>query len=184
MAEEAPGIPPPAEDAPARVDETGVELKRGMFFNTIAMLASILRGVFILLVARLLGPASLGTFSIAWAATDVVSKIGIFGLDGAITTFIARAEAVGDHTRSRALFRLAVALAMAQSIVLAIVVVGALEIRQALRKLVVRIARRRPFGWRLVEDSDDAAESPGRVGGIARPALGAGAEDADGGRIG
>jgi O-antigen/teichoic acid export membrane protein len=128
MAEEAPGIPPPAEDAPARVDETGVELKRGMFFNTIAMLASILRGVFILLVARLLGPASLGTFSIAWAATDVISKIGIFGLDGAITTFIARSEAVGDHTRSRALFRLAVALAMAQSIVLAIVVVGAVQL--------------------------------------------------------
>ena len=31
-------IPPPAVDAPARVDETGVELKRGAFVNTIAML--------------------------------------------------------------------------------------------------------------------------------------------------
>src|ERR1700724_1481562 len=71
-------VAPPVVDAPARVDETGVELKRGAFLNTIAMLASILRGVFILLIARLLGPASLGTFSIAWAATDVVSKIGIF----------------------------------------------------------------------------------------------------------
>ena len=28
-------VPPPAADAPARVDETGVELKRGAFLNTI-----------------------------------------------------------------------------------------------------------------------------------------------------
>ena len=43
-------IPPPAVDAPAREDETGVELKRGAFLNTIAMLASNLRGVFIFLL--------------------------------------------------------------------------------------------------------------------------------------
>src|SRR6266568_3172142 len=73
-------IPPPAADAPARVDETGVELKRGAFLNTIAMLASNFRGVFIFLVARLLGPAVLGTFAVAWAMTDLISKIGIFGL--------------------------------------------------------------------------------------------------------
>jgi hypothetical protein len=30
----------PAVDAPARVDETGVELKRGTFLNTIAMVAA------------------------------------------------------------------------------------------------------------------------------------------------
>jgi O-antigen/teichoic acid export membrane protein len=92
------------------------------------MLASVLRGIFIFLVARLLGPASLGTFSIAWAATDVISKIGIFGLDGAVTTFIARAEAVGDHARSRALFHLAVALAMVQSLLLLIVSVAAIRV--------------------------------------------------------
>src|SRR5437762_9868210 len=33
-------------DAPARVDETGVELKRGAFLNTIAMLASNFLGIF------------------------------------------------------------------------------------------------------------------------------------------
>jgi O-antigen/teichoic acid export membrane protein len=122
------GVPPTAIDAPVRVDETGVELKRGMFFNTVAMLASVLRGIFIFLVARLLGPASLGTFSIAWAATDVISKIGIFGLDSAVTTFIARAEAVGDHARSRTLFHLAVALAMVQSLLLLIVSVAAIRL--------------------------------------------------------
>jgi len=92
-------IPPPAADAPARVDETGVELKRGAFLNTIAMLASNFRGIFTFLVARLLGPAVLGLFSVAWATTDLISKIGIVGLDNAITTFIARSEAVGNRAR-------------------------------------------------------------------------------------
>src|SRR5881397_3383689 len=110
-------VPPPAVDAPARVDETGVELKRGAFLNTIAMLASNFRGIFTFLVARLLGPAALGTFSVAWANTDLVSKIAVFGLDNAITTFIARSQATGDFARSRTLFRTAVILVLTQSCV-------------------------------------------------------------------
>jgi O-antigen/teichoic acid export membrane protein len=101
-----------------RVDP-GPELKRGAWANFIAMLASNFRGVFTFLVARLLGPAALGIFSVAWATTDLVSKIGIFGLDDAIITFIARAEATDDRARSRNLFRLAVFLALAQSTLLA-----------------------------------------------------------------
>src|SRR5438046_3602494 len=85
-------IPPQAADAPARVDETGVELKRGALLNTIAMLASNFRGVFIFLVARLLGPAALGTFSVAWANTELASRIAVCGLDNAITTLIARSH--------------------------------------------------------------------------------------------
>src|SRR5437867_10610663 len=112
-------IPPPAADVPARVDETGAELKRGAFLNTIAMLASNLRGVFIFLVARLLGPAALGTFSVAWANTDLASKIAVFGLDNAITTFIARSQATGNLARSRALFRAAVVLVLTQSTLVA-----------------------------------------------------------------
>src|SRR5207249_11785917 len=110
-------VPPPAVDAPARVDETGVELKRGAFLNTLAMLASNFRGIFTFLVARLLGPAALGISSVAWSATDVLSKIGVLGLDNAIITFIARSEAVADRARSRMLFRLAVVLGVSQSIV-------------------------------------------------------------------
>src|SRR3989454_11629108 len=108
-------VPPPAVDAPARVDETGVELKRGAFLNTIAMLTSNFRGIFTFLVARLLGPAALGIFSVAWSTTDIISKIGVLGLDNAIITFIARSEAVGDRARSRALFRVAVVLGIVQS---------------------------------------------------------------------
>src|SRR6266516_257954 len=118
-------VAPPVVDAPARVDKTGVELKRGAFLNTVAMLASNFRGIFTFLVARLLGPAALGLFSVAWSTTDIISKIGVLGLDNAITTFIARSEAVGNRVRSRALFRVAVVLGVAQSVVTAaIVIVG------------------------------------------------------------
>ena len=99
--------------------DPGPELKRGAWANFIAMLASNFRGVFTFLVARLLGPAALGVFSVAWATTDLVSKIGIFGLDDAIITFIARAEARGDRARSRSLFRLAVFLGVIQCTLLA-----------------------------------------------------------------
>jgi len=119
---------PPVVDAPARVDETGVELKRGAFLNTIAMLASNFRGIFTFLVARLLGPAALGIFSVAWSTTDIISKIGVLGLDNTITTFIARSEAVGDRARSRSLFHVAVVLGIVQSIVTAVIVIVGLRL--------------------------------------------------------
>jgi O-antigen/teichoic acid export membrane protein len=104
-----------------------VELKRGAFLNTIAMLASNFRGIFTFLVARLLGPAALGIFSVAWSTTDIISKIGVLGLDNTITTFIARSEAVGDRARSRSLFRVAVVLGILQSVVTAGIVIVALK---------------------------------------------------------
>src|SRR5881296_4436241 len=120
-------VPPTAADASAREDKTGVELKRGAFLNTIAMLASNFRGIFTFLVARLLGPAALGIFSVAWSTTDTISKIGVLGLDNAIITFIARSEAVGDRLRSRRLFRVAVVLGILQSVITAAIVIVALR---------------------------------------------------------
>ena len=122
---------PPVE-LRAGPDRTGAELKRGMFFNTVALLASNFRGVFTFLVARLLGPATLGTFLVAWATMDVLSKIGMFGLDNTIITFIARSEAAGNRARSRSLFHLGVALAVMQSALVA-----------ALSIIVVRFAGNR-----------------------------------------
>src|SRR5436190_13890672 len=113
-----PITPPGGVERNTSVDQA-VELKRGAWANVIAMLASNFRGIFTFLVARLLGPAALGIFSVAWATTDLVSKIGIFGLDDTIITFIARAEAAGDPARSRALFRLAVFLGVLQCAILA-----------------------------------------------------------------
>src|SRR5947207_7473399 len=97
-------VAPPAVDVLPRADAAGTELKRRAVVNTLALLASNFRGIFTFLVARLLGPAVLGTFSVAWASLELVSKIAVFGLDNAITTFVARSEAVGNHARSRALF--------------------------------------------------------------------------------
>ena len=88
--------------------EHGATLARGAFFNTLAFLASNLRGIFTLLVARLLGSAALGTFGLAWAATDVVSKIATCGFDTTATAFVAQigrrrrpAADAADAARSR-----------------------------------------------------------------------------------
>jgi len=116
----SPAPTPLSGDITVARAETREELKRGAFQNTIAMLASNFRGVFTFLVARLLGPAALGTFSVAWANTDLISKLSVFGLDNAITTFIARSEANDEHDRSRALYLAAVVLVLVQSFLVAI----------------------------------------------------------------
>ena len=108
------------------VDE-GAELARGALVNTLAMVAGNFRGVFTFLVARLLGRATLGTFTIAWAVTDLLSKLGVFGLDNSVTTFVARAEAAGDRRRSRALFRTAVGVSVSLSAIVAAVAVVAVR---------------------------------------------------------
>src|SRR4030095_538605 len=107
-------------------DKAGSELKRGAVVNTIALLASNFRGIFTFLVARLLGPAVLGTFSVAWASLELASKIAVFGLDNAITTFVARSDAVDDRARSRRLFGIAVVVALLQSIVLSGIIILAI----------------------------------------------------------
>ena len=114
-------------DLAGRADITGAELKRGALLNGVAMIASNFRSVFTILIARLLGPVPLGIFSVAWATTDWFSKIGILGLDDAITTFIARANAVGNQARARALFRIAAALAVSQSAIVAVISVFAIR---------------------------------------------------------
>jgi O-antigen/teichoic acid export membrane protein len=120
-------ITPPGGVVHAAAVDPSPELKRGAWTNFIAMLASNFRGIFTFLVARLLGPAALGVFSVAWASTDLISKIGIFGLDDTIITFIARAEAAGDRARSRSLFRLAVCLGVLQCSVLAAISIAAVR---------------------------------------------------------
>jgi O-antigen/teichoic acid export membrane protein len=116
----SPAPTPLAGDITVARTETHAELKRGAFQNTIAMMASNFRGVFTFLVARLLGPAALGTFSVAWANIDLISKISVFGLDNAVTTFIARSEANQEHDRSRARYLAAVILVLVQSFLVAI----------------------------------------------------------------
>ena len=79
----------------------GATLARGAFINTIAFLASNLRGIFTFLVARLLGSAVLGVFGLAWAAMDLVSKFCTLGFDYSAIAFIAKAEGAGNREKSR-----------------------------------------------------------------------------------
>jgi len=117
----------PVKDFPGRTGTTGAELKRGAILNALAMLASNFRAIFTLLIARLLGAAALGIFSFAWATTDLVSKIGIWGLDDACTALVARAEAMGQRRRSRALFHLALIVAVTLSAIVSLLATFAIR---------------------------------------------------------
>ena len=110
---------PVSPDRAHSPEKTGKELKRGALLNAAAMLASNFRAIFTLLIARLLGPVALGIFLVAWATVDLVSKIGVIGLDDAVTTFVARSEAVGDRIRSRIYLRVANIVAFVQSTIVA-----------------------------------------------------------------
>ena len=77
-----------APDDAALID--GHHLARGAAANTLVLLASNFRGVFTFLIARVLGEAALGRFGVAFAATDLLSKPGMLGLDGAIIPLIAQ----------------------------------------------------------------------------------------------
>ncbi len=98
--------------ARAETPDHGKELKHGAITNALAVLAANFRGIFTFLVARLLGPGVLGIYLVSWAATDVISRFGILALDVAVTTFIARSQAVGDRARSRSLFHIAAGLVL------------------------------------------------------------------------
>ncbi len=108
-------------------DDTHRELKRGAWLNTLAMMTSNFRAIFTILIARLLGPVSLGLFSVAWGATDWISKLGVIGLDDGVTTFVARANASGDKFLSRRLLRIAAGLSVTLSFVVATLSILALR---------------------------------------------------------
>jgi O-antigen/teichoic acid export membrane protein len=94
----------------------GATLARGAFINTIAFLASNLRGIFTFLVARLLGSVVLGIFGLAWAAMDLLSKCCTLGFDYSVIAFIAKAEGAGDRESSRRVRRTAVTVSVSSSV--------------------------------------------------------------------
>ncbi len=98
----------------------GAALARGAFINTIAFLASSLRGIFTFLVARLLGSAVLGIFGLAWATMDLLSKFSTLGFDYSAIAFIAKAEGAGDRASSRRVMKTALAISFTSSVLLAI----------------------------------------------------------------
>jgi O-antigen/teichoic acid export membrane protein len=108
-----------AEAKATDVQHTKSELKRGALLNTLATIAANFRAIFTILIARLLGPITLGIFSVAWSCLDVVSKLAVIGLDDGVTTFVARANARRQPARCRGYLRTAASIAVAQSAVVA-----------------------------------------------------------------
>jgi O-antigen/teichoic acid export membrane protein len=103
---------PPYDPPPAF---HGATLASGALLNAVAFLSSNLRAIFTFLVARLLGGAVLGTFGVAWAVADLVSKFGTLGLDYNVMAFVARSEAARDRDGSRRIMRLALSTSLRAS---------------------------------------------------------------------
>ena len=104
-------------DARASAADDSVELLGGGAVNTLGTAVGAFRTVFLLLVARLLGDAALGTFSLAWATIDLASKVGGLGLGLGIVPHVARADA--ERTENRGLLLTAVPLGLVGSLGLA-----------------------------------------------------------------
>jgi O-antigen/teichoic acid export membrane protein len=111
----------PADEDAARKD--GYDLARGAAANLLVLLAANFRGVFTFLIARVLGEAALGRFGLMFAATELLSKAGMLGLDGGIVPVVATRAAAGDGEGARRLFRWAVVAALAVSVPLALIAV-------------------------------------------------------------
>lgn len=111
-------------DSPAIAD--GHHLARGAAANLLVLLAANFRGVFTFLIARILGQAALGRFGLVFATTELLSKVGMLGLDSGIVPLIATRAAVGDGEGSRRLFRRAIVCALAVSVPLALLAIPAI----------------------------------------------------------
>jgi O-antigen/teichoic acid export membrane protein len=110
----------PGTELDARASAAGdsVELLHGGAVNALATAVGAFRTVFVVLVARLLGDAAIGVFSLAWATIDLVGKVGGLGLGLGIVPLVARAD--GEGTENRGLLLTAVCLGLASSLALAL----------------------------------------------------------------
>ncbi len=133
--------PDPKSRSGATETPHGAVLARGAFFSSLAFLASNLRAIFMLLVARLLGSAVLGTFGLAWAAMDLLSKFATLGLDYSAIAFVAKTEAAADRPGSRHVLRAALTISVGSGIALALVAAPALWILGARVGLRPELAR-------------------------------------------
>jgi O-antigen/teichoic acid export membrane protein len=92
-------------------------LTRGIAANAATLAAMSVRGVMSVVIARTLGGAALGAFLLAFAWMDVLSTIGVFGLDNAALTFVARARGLGRAWAARPILRAAALAALGASLV-------------------------------------------------------------------
>jgi O-antigen/teichoic acid export membrane protein len=98
-------------------------MARGVAANTLVLLASNFRALFTFLIARMLGEAALGRFGLAFATTELLSKVGMLGFDNAIVPFVARST--NGNGSAPGLLRRTLLLAITAS-TLVMILVGAL----------------------------------------------------------
>jgi len=104
----------------AAVDD-GHHMARGAAANALVLVASNFRGVFIFLIARLLGEAALGRFGLAFATMELLSKAGMLGFDNSIIPFLAPRVKAGDLPGARRLFvRMATLAGLASTLLAAL----------------------------------------------------------------
>ena len=95
------------------------QVLQGTLVNGLALIVGAFGTLFPVLVARLLGEAALGAYALAWATADLLSKLGIFGLDQTTVSAIAQRRAAGDGNGVHAVFRRALAGGLAASVLVA-----------------------------------------------------------------
>lgn len=96
-------------------------MARGAAANALVLLASNFRGLFIFLIARILGEAALGRFGMAFATTELLSKAGMLGFDNSIIPFLAPRVQAGDRHGAVSIVRRACSMAGFASTALAAV---------------------------------------------------------------
>jgi O-antigen/teichoic acid export membrane protein len=100
---------------------SGAELALGTVATATALAVSAIGALFPFLVARLLGQAALGAYALAWSTADLLSKVGVFGLDQTTVALAARRRALGDVAGLRRLHADALRIGLLSSLALALV---------------------------------------------------------------
>ena len=103
--------------------DDGHQMARGAAANLLVLFASNFRALFTFLIARILGEAALGRFGLAFATTELLSKVGMLGFDNAIVPFVAR-SAVSGRRSAIGVVKRTTALAFAASTVVMVFVAG------------------------------------------------------------
>lgn len=100
-----------------------VTLARGIAANAATLAAISVRAFYSLIIARLLGAATLGGFIVSYAWIDLLSQICVLGLDTATTAYVARRRGMGDSGAAAAIYRRALIASFAVSTLMAGLVV-------------------------------------------------------------
>lgn len=130
------------------------DIKRGTGVNLLGLLARSFRGIYLIVVARLFGAEVLGLFLLSWGVVDVVSKLGLFGLDRGLVRFLPRHDAPAGAEERERLVSSALAVVLPASLCTALALyVLADPVASVLLKQTAAIRPLQILAWAIVPDS-------------------------------